>query len=89
MASPHALDGGPIQHEDNWGPSDEQAMTPRGNTEPSNGAPLSAGDHRAGQDPENTDYTRGSTADAASVSGSKADTAYREKQVKVLRSFPV
>jgi len=79
-ASPLAESGGSTQPKDNWSPADGHTMGPRGDVEPSNGLPPSADNPRGAE----TDYPRGSSVDA-SVSGSKADTAYREKQVKVLK----
>jgi hypothetical protein len=87
-ASPIEADGASLPPQDNWSPSDDRSMGPGGNPEPANGASLSIDNHHAGQDPEHPDYPRGSSVGDVSVSGSKGD-AFREKQVKVLRSYPV
>jgi hypothetical protein len=63
---------------DNW-PQDDQALGPGSNEQPANGASSAVEERSAGQDPEPQDYPRGSSADAVET--------FREKQVKVLRSF--
>jgi hypothetical protein len=85
-ASPPAENGGPAQPQDNWNHADDHTMASRGDADPANGLPPSAENPRGPGN--NPDYPRGSSVDG-SVSGSKADTAYRDKQVKVLRSLPV
>ena len=85
-ASPIAENGGPAKSQDNWNHTDDHTMGPRGDADPANGLPPSAENPRGPGN--NPDYPRGSSVDV-SVSGSKADTAYRDKQVKVLRSLPV
>jgi hypothetical protein len=86
-ASPIPIDGVPPQ--ENWGPPDDQNMGPTGETEGSNSGPNPADDHLAGDGAENSGYPRGSSVGDVSLSGSKNDAGYREKQVKVLRSLPV
>ena len=63
---------------DSWGPQDDQIMGAPGDPQ-STGAPLAVGDRNGGQDSENPDYPRGT-----SISDNET---FREKQVKVLRSF--
>jgi hypothetical protein len=77
-------EGGHTQASDNWKPPDDHLMGSRGDAEVSG----SADDSRADQAAENADYPRSSSVDV-SISGSKAELSYREKQVKVLRSFPL
>jgi hypothetical protein len=87
-ASPVAMDGGPPQ--ESWPPSDDQGMGPAGgDTEISNGGPNLVDDGLNGDDAQNSGYPRGSSVGDVSLSGSKNDAGYREKQVKVLRSLPV
>lgn len=87
-ASPVAMDGVPPQ--ENWGPSDDQGMGPAGgDTEASNGGPNPVDDRLTSDDAQNSGYPRGSSVGDVSLSGSKNDAGYREKQVKVLRSLPV
>jgi hypothetical protein len=67
----------------NWNPEDQDMGASRLGAESSNGA---ADDH---QNPDMAgDYQRGGEPPNA-VSGSKGDPVYREKQLKVLRSFSV
>jgi len=76
-----------VQPPDNWPPQGDSSG-PRGDTDALNGVISgSADDSRAGQPPQSKDYPRSSSADL-SISGSKADATYREKQIKVLRSLP-
>jgi hypothetical protein len=79
-ASPVAENGvSAQQQQDNWAQENNHNMGSRNDADPANG--VSSSDKPRG--PENPEYPRGSSMDG-SVSGSKADTAYREKQVKVL-----
>lgn len=71
-ASPSAMDT-----QDKWSTAEAQGaetMGPVGNVDSANGAPVD------GQGDENPDFTRGSSVGG----GSKADSSFREKQVKVL-----
>jgi len=77
MAALPAVEDSSMQA-DNW-PQDDQSMGPGGNEQAANGASLPVDERSAGQDPENQDYPRGSSAGD--------NESYREKQVKVLRSF--
>jgi len=80
MAAPSAADDSSMPP-DNWGPQDDQHIGPGGNGHSVAGTSLPVDDRSTGQDPDNADYPRGS-----SVSDNET---FREKQVKVLRLFPV
>jgi hypothetical protein len=90
MTSPRAEDGGSMrmQQSDNWPPTDDHTMASRGDVDPLNGVSGSTDGSRAGQSAQNPDYPRSSSVDV-SISGSKTDANYREKQVKVLRSLSI
>jgi hypothetical protein len=77
MAAPDAVDDSTMQP-DTWGPQD-QAVGPGGNGQTTSGASVPVDERSADQEPRNPEYPRGS-----SVSDNEA---FREKQVKVLRSF--
>lgn len=64
-------------------PSDELPLSQNQNSRSS----LPAEERDAGQEPENLDFTRGSSVGDLSMSGNKSDT-FRDKQAKVFRSFP-
>ncbi len=72
----------------NWRVADDKTSAPTRVGDEPNGGSLLPNDHHPGQGPEAADYKRGSSTDPA-VSGSsiKGDPMFREKQVKVLRSF--
>lgn len=79
----------PTAQQDNWGPQDDQEMGPGGGVEPANGASLPADDDRAtGQGTDSAEYPGGSTVNAVNSSDNNGE-AFREKQVKVLRSLLV
>ncbi len=65
-------------------PPDEQSLSQNQNSHSS----LPAEDRDSVQEPENPDFTRGSSVGDLSMSGNKSDTFRDNKQVKVLRSFP-
>ncbi|KAK2461693.1 hypothetical protein APHAL10511_006156 [Amanita phalloides] len=65
---------------DSWSVQDSQSMMPGNTLEPVNNATLPA-DDRAGQDHDNTEYTRGGAGDV-SVASNKVDPYRGEKQVK-------
>lgn len=80
-----------------WSTPDEQSLGNGSNLQnPSNAPPQSlppmpSEDHNAIREPENPDLNRASSVGDISMSGGKSDT-FREngnKQVKVLRSFPL
>ncbi|KAF9473192.1 hypothetical protein BDN70DRAFT_843782 [Pholiota conissans] len=78
MAAPNTAEDSPMPP-DNWGPQEDQVMGPGGNGQ-STGASLPADERGTVQDPENPDYPpRGSSV--------SENETFREKQVKVLRSF--
>lgn len=79
MAAPNAPDDSTLQPE-NWGVQDEQTMGTAANNQSASGASLAVDERSIVQDPENPDYPRSSSVGD--------NDSFREKQVKVLRSFP-
>lgn len=75
MAAIATVDDSPTTA-DNW-PQDDQVVGPGSNEQAANGP--SVEERSIGQDPEPQDYIRSSSAGAVET--------FREKQVKVLRSF--
>uniref|UniRef100_A0A8H7Y7Y5 RRM domain-containing protein n=1 Tax=Psilocybe cubensis TaxID=181762 RepID=A0A8H7Y7Y5_PSICU len=73
MAAPNAVDDSSIPPE-NWGPQDDQSTGPAGNSQSATGTSLPVDDRSTGQDPENSDYPRGSSV--------PDNETFREKQVK-------
>ncbi|KAK0245895.1 hypothetical protein EDD85DRAFT_37235 [Armillaria nabsnona] len=72
----------------NWRVADDKTSAPTRVGDEPNGGSLLPNDHHPGQGPEAADYKRGSSTDpAVSGSSTKGDPMFREKQVKVLRSF--
>jgi hypothetical protein len=84
MASNTATEAGPIQLQDKWGALDSQGpdgLGSLGGEHPNGGG----GDELHGQDSNNPDYAHSAGDDG----GNQSSGSYREKQVKVLRSFSV
>jgi hypothetical protein len=78
MAAPNPVEDSSMPP-DNWGPQEDQSMGPVGNGQ-STGVSLPVDERGTIQDPENPDFPpRGSSV--------SENETFREKQVKVLRSF--
>ena len=78
MSAPNAVDESAMRS-DSWAPQDGQPVGPGGNPQATNGQSLPVDDRGAVQSPENPDFPRGSSV--------TDNETFREKQVKVLRSF--